>query len=130
MNQILDNNCKIRKYKFINFLGPDFNNNGYCDARYRMSEHSIDLAGTDVPTKVEVLNTGGGWQQHPVVFIHYGSYEARKNCGGSLIIFLPKGRYTSRPYDPFFDGGLYKQAEEFGLTKGSQIDVKSIAKEE
>ena len=114
----------------VDFIGPDFSSNGYCNARYRVSKHSVRLVDTEVPARVEVLNTKGKWQQHPVVFIHYGDHEARKNEEGILVMFLPGGKYTSCLYKPLTGVDLYRFAKNLGITRGSMAFIHSIVKEE
>ncbi|MEK6860950.1 MAG: hypothetical protein AABY07_03170 [Nanoarchaeota archaeon] len=127
MNQSLERSIEQEELEFI---GPDFNFNGYCNARYRMRNTSVRLGDIEVPTRVEALNTRGEWQQFPVVFIHYGTYEAMKNNDGQLVMFLPGGKYTSKPYSPITDRELYQQAKKLGLTMGKQSGIQSIVKEE
>ena len=114
----------------IEFLGPDFNFNGYCDARYRMSNTAVDLGDVQVPSRVEALNTRGEWQQFPVVFVHYITDGARQSGFGLFVMFLPGGKYSSRPYDASTDRDTYQKADSLGLTEGSRALVQSIVREE
>jgi hypothetical protein len=129
-DKTLEQTVGEEKTGYKEFIAPDFTNNGYCNAKYRASDASIQLGDLKVPVRVEVLNSKEEWQQHPVVFIHYGNYEGRKAGRGMLIIFLPNGNYSSRPYDSGAYRDLYKKAEELGVTKGNQSGIHSIAKEE
>lgn len=108
------------------WIGPDFTNNCYCNAKYRSSKDSVKLGDAEVPAFLEVLNNKGEWQQHPVVFIHHGSYKDK----GSLVMFLTGGRYTMHQYNPSSDDALYLRAENLGLTRGNKSCVRSIVKEE
>jgi len=124
-NTIKDTNIKHGKYEFI---GPDFTNNGYSNAHYRISKNTIHLEDIDVPSHLEVLNKNGEWQQHPVVFMHYGTYETLKYNTGTLIIFLKEGKYTSSSFDALA-GRRYERAKKLGLTLGNQSEIKSIPKD-
>ena len=88
MNQTLEHKVEQGKFECI---GPDFTNNCYCNARYRINKNTIQLEDVKVPISVEVLNRKGKWQQHPVVFVHYGSYEALKNGMELWLCFLGMG---------------------------------------
>ena len=117
------------KVDYIETLGTNFNN-PYAKAKYKISKKTINLGEFEVPGDVQVLNKDEKWQDHPVVFIDYGNYEAYKQGKSTLIVFLVGGKWTSRNYNPFCDLEVYKQAEKLGLTKGNRSDVKEFPKEE
>ena len=117
------------------WIGPDFNYNCYCDAKYRISNQSVKIMDVKVPARVEAIRDNGTWAQHPVVFKRYGSYEAMKEGNAILITFLASGGYHSRPFGSFAgnnysDAQFYQEAERLGLTKGSTSFVKSFVREE
>jgi len=116
------------------FIGPNFNYNGYCDARYRMSNNKIKLVNFgafEVPMRLEALDENGKWKQHPVVFVNYGSYEARKSCEGELVIFHSGKCHSTIPFRSLsFPAELFKEAGDLGLTEGDTMFVKPIAREE
>jgi hypothetical protein len=132
MNQTIDNTVEDETKEF---LGSNFNYNGYCAAKYRMSSETVtlktDSVNMEVPRRLEALNTKSEWQQHPVVFKHYGSYENRKQGIYDLVIFLPRGCHTSwfSGCSPFENKRIYEEAERLGLTEGDTMDIKSFPKE-
>ena len=109
---------------YLEFIGPNYNVNGYSEAKYRMINDDIALIGDPklkVPSKLEVWNKDREWQQHPVVFMHQDH----------LIMFLPGGKYTSKFYRPFSDGRkILQNATDLGLTKGSRANIASMVKRE
>ncbi|HYD03420.1 MAG TPA: hypothetical protein VEC16_03925 [Alphaproteobacteria bacterium] len=119
--QTLDKKLEGRR----EFFFPNFNDNGYNCSKYRMSDEVVKFEGLKLPSRVEVLNTSGEWQQFPVIFIHRGTYENAKKNAGSLIIFLAGGSYTSRNYNSFNDDKLLKDAKNLGLTEGNIMNAKS-----
>ena len=97
------------------FIMSNFKENGYTDAKYRISSKTISLEGLEVPEKIEVLQANGSWERFPSVHIQYQNYEENT---GRVIVFLENGKYTSVNYD---SKGLelYEKAVSSGLTVGN-----------
>lgn len=101
--------------RFNEFIGPDFSNNGYCNAKYRAHSPTIKVTGNnfgkatlDLPSKLEVLSEEGKWHQHPVVFRRHGD----------LIIFHTDGyqcHYSSHRWNYTLEK-FYEDAKSKGLT--------------
>ena len=139
-NKLIENYSETKKISkektdLLEFLGPNMNDNGYTRAKYRINKSGILLQEeTDllseliVPTYLEALRNNDLWTPHPIVFKHYGSYDAQKEGEGLLIVFLLDGKYT------FFDSRreeyrkLSERAKLLGLTEGETIDLKVFRK--
>lgn len=117
------------------WLGPNFLQNCYCDAKYRyFSTTNITRKEwekselLEVPYRLEVLNNQGQWQQHPVVFtrnlelvvIHLMEVSSPGSIGKQL-------KYMNlRSID---NADLYEEAKRKGLTEGSMGNIKSFVRE-
>ncbi|MBU2497146.1 MAG: hypothetical protein KJ767_03750 [Nanoarchaeota archaeon] len=115
------------------FEGPNHEVNGYALALFRSYGPVLELVGErtywnsrygaeshiiNVPSRLEVLNNKGEWQQHPVIFDHHNH----------LTIFLAGRGYYSIYNGISNDKKLYEQAKEKGLTQGSIFNLKLIPK--
>ena len=135
---------ELQMQEFTQFLGPNFEQNNWCQALYRKSLTSVQLLRPEkceyispqekphilVPERLLVQTTKGQWQQHPVVFMHYGTYEELKYRHGSLVVFLADRRYAQIPYDTFMNPSLeafYEEAQRLGLTSGSATDLQGYS---
>jgi hypothetical protein len=122
--------------EMLEFTSSNFDQNGYSNAHYRRSTESVELESYGdpirVPLRVEAENEHGEWQQHPAVFVHYGSRENEKNREGSLVIFCADGGIMSSPYRPHVGDprkALLEEATEKGLTVGKTGNLRSYVRE-
>ncbi|MDP1695106.1 MAG: hypothetical protein Q8L34_06215 [Candidatus Woesearchaeota archaeon] len=144
MTETLEVTLELQMQEFTQFLGPNFEQNNWCQALYRKSLTTVQLPRPEkcenippqgkphiiVPEQLLVQTTKGQWQQHPVVFLHYGTYEALKYRHGSLVVFLADRGYAQIPYDTFMGPPLeafYEEAKRLGLTSGSAIDLRGYS---
>ena len=144
MTETLEVALELQTREFTQFLGSNFEQNNWCQALYRKSLTNAQLPRPEkceniapqgrphilVPEQLLVQTTKGQWQQHPVVFPHYGTYEALKYRHGSLVVFLADQYYFRIPYDPFMNPSLeafYKEAQRLMLTSGSTINLQGYS---
>ncbi|GEM_PF-6679084 len=144
MTSSLELAVDLQMQEFTQFLGPNFQQNNWCQALYRKSLTTVQLPRPEkceflepqgqphilVPERLLVLNDKGAWQQHPVVSIHYGTYEAVKYRHGSLVVFLLQG-YARIPHDiSLRDDSLetfYQEAKRLGLTSGFTTGLQGFS---
>lgn len=122
--------------RYDEFIGPDFNSTQHSNARYR-AYYPIKILNTtfgnhlyqiEVPSRLEVLNSIGEWQPHPVVFINN---QFKKQWSNSLILFITDKEYYKIPIDAKSDlsSKIYVEAEKLGLTTGNRENIMHSGKD-